>query len=131
MTDKHLKSCLLDVSGNSCCFNFNNYFSCNNSISTQKSFLCLHIYCFCSKMVTMVTTKISQLYSRCVKLFIHKILCSYWVLKQKYSSLLLNSAFSVSDVTQSIVVQFVQNLLKTTCSVFCRFVSENCSNLDL
>ena len=35
--------------------------------------------------------------------------------------LLFNCAFSISDVTQSIVFQFVQNLSKTTFLVFRRF----------
>ena len=43
----------------------------------QKSLLCFQVECYCSKMVTMVTTKISQSYFRCVKLFIHKILSLY------------------------------------------------------
>ena len=40
-------------------------------------------------MVTMVTTKISQSYFRCVKLFIHKILSSYQVYRRKYSRLFI------------------------------------------
>ena len=37
----------------------------------------------------MVTTKISQSYLRCLKLFIHKILCSYQVYRRKYSQLFI------------------------------------------
>ena len=74
-------------------------------MSTLNSFLCFQIECFCSKMVTMVTTKISQSYFRCVKLFIHKILSSYL-----RDCLLLICAFIISDVTQSIVLQSVQIL---------------------
>ena len=40
-------------------------------------------------MVTMVTTKVSQLYFRCVKLFIHKISCSYQLYRRKYSTLVI------------------------------------------
>ena len=40
-------------------------------------------------MVTMVATKISQSYFRCVKLFIHKISCSYYLYRRKYLSLVI------------------------------------------
>ena len=40
-------------------------------------------------MVTMVTTKISQSYFRCVKLFIYKISCSYKLYNRKYSRLVI------------------------------------------
>ena len=46
--------------------------------------------------------------------------------------LLLNCAFIISDVRQSVVLQFVcKTSKKTTFSVFCRFFSYNCTNLDL
>ena len=54
-----------------------NIFSQNNSISTEKSFLSFQIYCICSKMVTMVTTKIIQSHSRCAKLFDVVVLCAF------------------------------------------------------
>ena len=37
----------------------------------------------------MVTTEISESYFRCVKLFIHKISCSYQLYRRKYSRLVI------------------------------------------
>ena len=40
-------------------------------------------------MVTMVTTKVSQSYFRCIKLFIHEILSSFQVYRREYSRLFI------------------------------------------
>ena len=45
--------------------------------------------------------------------------------------LLFSCAFGISDVTQSIVFSLYKTSKKTTFSVFCRFISENCPNRDL
>ena len=65
-----------------------------------------------SKLVTMVTTKISQLYFRCVKT-IQSIKFYVGIRptdRNIQDCLLLSCAFIISDITQSIVFQFVQNL---------------------
>ena len=62
-------------------------------------------------MVTMVTTKVSQSYFRCIKLFFHEILLRSTDGNIR-DCLLLICAFVVTDVTQSIVLLFVQNLQK-------------------
>ena len=59
----------------------------------------------------MVTTKISQLYFRCVKPFIHKFYLHIRSTDENIGDcLLLICAFIISDVIQSIVLQFVENL---------------------
>ena len=58
----------------------------------------------------MVTTKISQSYFRCVKLFIHNISCSYNGNIRDW--LLLNCAFIISDVIQSYCSSVFAKLLK-------------------
>ena len=45
--------------------------------------------------------------------------------------LLLNCAFIISDVTQSIVLQFVQNFYKTTFSVFQSFFSRKIVQISI
>ena len=73
-------------------------------------------------MVTMITTKISQSYFRCVKLFIHKISCRTSSTNGNIRDwLLLNCVSIISDVTQSIVLQFCKTFKKTTFSVFLSF----------
>ena len=106
-----------------------NIFPQNNSISTEKSFLCFQIDCFCSKMVTMAT-KIRHSHSRCVKLCIPKNLGSYSAYKRRYSRFIVLWLCGFNLWRQKIYCRlFLQNLQKTIFSVFQSFLSENCLDL--
>ena len=81
MTDQHLKeNSLLNASGNPCCFNFDKYFF--PRITAFQLMLLFQIGYHGNK-------NISQLYPRCLRLFIRKILLSYQVYRRKYSRLLI------------------------------------------
>ena len=74
-------------------------------------------------MVTMVTTKISQLYFRYVKLFIYKISFSYWLYRRKYFCTGYCWIVHLSFLTSHNLLFFrsCKTSKKTTFSVFLSF----------
>ena len=109
-----------------------NIFFWNNRISTQKSFLYFQIYCFCSEMVTMVTTKY---HSRISDVPNYSSIKFYVRIRSTNGNirnyLLFNCAFIISDVTQSIVLYCKKSLKNNIFGFSVVFFSEKCLNLDI
>ena len=120
------------MSGNSCCFNFYQYFPQNNSMSTKKSFLCFQIYCFCSKIVTMVTTKnMAVVFQMCQTIHPSEFRFVFGLQTEIFYivyCLILQLSFVTSQ--NLLLFSFCKTSKKQHLRFFSHFFSENCPNLD-
>ena len=139
MTERHLnENPLLNAAGNPCCFNFGIFFPRITEFQHKKLSLFSNI---------ILLFLISQLYFRCVKLFIHKKLCSYQICRRKYSRLFIvdlyiyhfwchtihcslvlaqplkNNVFGFSNVFSHKIVQKVEYISRTAWLILMILVS--------